>query len=250
MCIIGPDRTVAAANAAAGQLLGTPPVDLIGRPLSALIAAELHTAELLAELMEPGVWESLDSHVRVSATCVTGDGRSLSIDLNLIPISESLSGLTLGGHARRPEILPAPPDPGPAAREVISGQRERRSRSATATGWAASPRRSIAERDVPCSSWTRWDRCSPMPGTRAPTGIRRTIRSAPGQTHPRRPRASRSELDGVGTPGTAAPRDDQRLRSRWRPPGVGRSARSSTRRRSWRQSSSATPPSSATGRRV
>jgi hypothetical protein len=124
MCVIGPDRTVAAANAAAGELLGTLPIDLVGRPLSAFVAADLHTAELLADLMEPGGWETLDSHVSVSVSCVTGDGRTLPIDLSLIPITESLSALTLAVMRAVPEVVTAVPDARAAIQEVISGQRE------------------------------------------------------------------------------------------------------------------------------
>jgi hypothetical protein len=124
MCIIGPDRTVAAANAAAGELLGTLPVDLIGLPLSALVEADLHTAELFADLMEPGGWESLNSHVSVSVNCVTGDGRSLPIDLDLIPITESLSALTLAVMRDASEVAPTTRDSRAAAREMISSQRE------------------------------------------------------------------------------------------------------------------------------
>jgi PAS domain S-box-containing protein len=124
MCILGPDGTVAAANAAAGDLFGTLPVDLIGQPLSALFAADLLAAEQLMDLMAPGGWETLESHVRVPVECVTEDGESLPIDLSLIPIKENLTALTLAVMRDASDVVPAIKDSRSAAREMISGQRE------------------------------------------------------------------------------------------------------------------------------
>lgn len=129
MCIIGPDGILVAANAAAGQLFGTLPGNLIGRPHSALFAGDVVGADILAAgLTESAPWESLNSHFRVSIDGVTEDARLVPIDLSLIPLKEGLTELTLAVMRLSSESVPVVGDPSAAtvaaAREMISIQRE------------------------------------------------------------------------------------------------------------------------------